>query len=192
MTSRHRFDRARVSTILGALLLTAVLTTAAPARAQASDASAFKGWRVSSLSIVGLDGERAGSLRSGLALAQTSGLLVKGRPIFYADVLDQDLSRCSLFLARMGYPYARVTPSFDPHPAKQSVAIILGVVLGPPVIVSSTAVRNVPPDLEAAARREVRLVTGRAFADGPAETSAAAIRTRSTGSIRPTWPFASR
>lgn len=176
MTFPPRFDRARARPACAALILFAVLAAASPPRAQTHDPSAFKGWRVSSLSIAGVDGDRARALQSGLALAQTGGLLVKGRPTFFPDLLHEDLSRCRLYLARAGHPYARVTPRFAPDRQRESVAITLEVAPGPAVIVSSLKLNGVPPDLAAEAQRRVRLVAGQPFADPSAESSADAVR----------------
>ena len=62
--------------------------------------------------IEGLDKGRAASLKRGLVLAGQFKIYRRKYPEFYPRLLAEDLQRTKLFLARRGYPRARITPRF--------------------------------------------------------------------------------
>ena len=112
------------------------------------DASAYKNWIVTSVTIEGIDKKTATELEEGLALAIPTGLLKTRRPTFFPQTLEDDIKRSLLFLARRGYPYAAITPRFIPKPRGKRVALILEVNKGPVVRINALALMGIPPDLE--------------------------------------------
>jgi outer membrane protein assembly complex protein YaeT len=139
------------------------------------DLSAYKDWSVSSVTIVGVDGKTASEIKKGLALSLSSGLLGTKKPIFFPHVLDEDVQRVRLFLARRGYPYARVEVRFEPHPRRRDTGVILDIDKGPAVRVASIALDGVPADLTAEAAKKVQSGPDSVFVDGEIEKSAASL-----------------
>jgi outer membrane protein insertion porin family len=144
-------------------MLTGALT---PAHSQEEwRASAYKGWTVTSVEIRGVDKQMASDLENGLALALTTGLLRSKRPVFFPRTLNEDIRRVLLFLARKGYPHARVTPAFDPHAKREALRVILDVELGPPVVITSVFIDGMPPALNNKGREIIAGDTGTIFVD---------------------------
>jgi len=141
------------------LLCTALLLgSTLPAQAQwEREASAYKGWNTSGVKVRGLDDKMASSLKAGLALSD--------KPVFYARLLEEDVSRTALFLARRGYPYASVDAAFEPDHSKKALRVVLIIDRGPPVIVGSVSLKGVPEHLEAEAGSGVAVKPGAVFAD---------------------------
>lgn len=173
--------RPRLSTAPGRLILGAILLLAlAPARSRGDDAihervASFKGWRVASFTVRGLDDDLAGRLQKGLALAQSRGLLGGTHPALYEDVLDDDLARTTLFLARHGYPRARVHPEFSPRKDHRAVDIVFAIDPGAPVVTSSVSFDGIPDDIFADARDRVKIEGGDVFTDAAVEDANAAV-----------------
>lgn len=129
------------------------------------EASAYKGWTVNNVKITGLDEDTAGELRSGLALASTRSFLGRKRATFYPETLANDIRRTRLFLARRGYPYVRIVPSFEGHASRQTLVVILSIDKGPPVVVQSARATGVPQDLDKKVRNTLHEATGIVFTD---------------------------
>ncbi len=136
----------------------------------------YKGLRVASVSITGLDDDIASDLKRGLALSQSRGFLGAGRPALYEDVFDEDIRRCVLFLAQRGYPYATIDAVFTARAGGISVDIILRINPGPPVTVASVDIDGVPPSLIDRATDHVTLRAGQVCADAAANEATTAIR----------------
>ena len=96
--------------------------------------SRYDGWHVAWLKLQGSPGDVDGDLQGGLALAG-KGSLLRGRtmPDFRTTLLQQDMARIRLFLAREGFPAAAVVPLAVPEPAAGRLGVILDIVPGPMV-----------------------------------------------------------
>lgn len=129
-------------------------------------ASAFKGWKVSSLEIKGLKDDFSDRIAKGLVLSGRRKFIRRQHAPLYEDTLKEDVRRVQLFLAQRGYPYAVVTPEFRPRPDDREVKVIFDVSAGPAVVIDSLAVA---PALDLAARRTdemSRIKPGSVFVDG--------------------------
>ena len=152
------------------LLYVVLLCTAAhPAHAQwEREASAYKGWKTGKLEVRGLDEKMTSSLKAGLALSD--------KPAFYTRLLEEDISRTTLFLARHGYPYASVGAAFEPDHTARKLKISLIIDRGPPVLAGSVSVAGVPEHLEAEAKSGVAVKSGGVFADHDATGTVESLR----------------
>ena len=160
-----------IRTLILALSLTVALaaTTAAQPSATAREASAvgqpdvwddvsnYKGWPVSKLIVTGVDKGTTKQLRNGLNLARDG--------VMYRSRLREDIDRILLFLARRGYPYARVTPAVEPDEMKREIQLTLEIDKGPPVIIRSYGLENIPDEHLARIERALRLRAGDVFVD---------------------------
>ena len=131
------------------------------------EAAAYKGWKVRGLEIKGLSRRMASGLSGGLYLAT--------KPAFYPGILEEDIARTRLYMARRGYPYARVAPSFVPNEGWKDIKVVLGVDAGPAVRVSRAEVKGMPPDLDGPARRLVLTRPGSVFTDRRLEETVASM-----------------
>ncbi len=150
------------------LLLLLLLLVAQTGYAAAWTASDFRGWKVSSLEVSGAP-EDLDAIRRGLIL--TAGVE------FYARVLEGDLARVRLFLARNGYPAARVTPEYEPRREKRTVRIVLRIDPGEPVLVGALDVIG-SPSAAGQTRANLPLVRGAVFRESAAESTAVLIERR--------------
>jgi outer membrane protein assembly complex protein YaeT len=128
-------------------------------------AADYKGWQVTSFAVRGLEDGLANQLVKGLALAGKSRIWGTRRPPLYPSTLEQDLDRARLFLARRGYPYARVTPRFAPEPQRRRVGVVLEVEPGLPVLVASVNWPGLPSSFEENAAAAVPLRAGLRFTE---------------------------
>jgi outer membrane protein assembly complex protein YaeT len=160
-----------IRSVLSVLLL--ALAMAASAGAQSSGVSRrsdaeeqsdvwravsnYKGWPVSDVVVTGVEKGRVKQLTKGLYLAR-DGLLYQSR-------LREDIDRILLFLAKRGYPYARVTPTVEPHETKREITLALAIDQGPPVVIRSCDLENIPGDYFARIRRTLGLKPGDIFVD---------------------------
>ncbi|UCH84288.1 MAG: BamA/TamA family outer membrane protein [Candidatus Latescibacterota bacterium] len=169
MTKRHDSQsvyetKARYALTAVAVVLTTVCLSVT-ALASDWDASAYKDWEVSKVTVVGLDKEMSKSLVDGLALAMSSGFLGRGRPLFFPQTLDEDIKRTKLFMTRHGYPYAIVTPGFIPDARKNRVELVLEIDRGPPVRVSSVTVNGIPAGMEEKISKEMAVAADSILTD---------------------------
>ena len=119
--------------------------------------SDYRGWPVSRLIVTGVDRGTAREIRRGLDLA-TDGILYQSR-------LREDINRITLFLARRGYLYARVTPAVVPDEEKREIQLTLDIDGGHPVVVRSYELENIPDRHHASIMGTLRLRSGDVFAD---------------------------
>jgi outer membrane protein assembly factor BamA len=138
---RHVSTRA---TILLGVLLAACHTPAAAeppgemAAAASLAALPYKGWPVASFRVEGVPADLARPLAKGLALTGTprwGGLLGRKRPALTPALLEEDLARTRLFLARNGHPAARVEVLPRPD-SRRRVDLLWRVDPGPAVRVA--------------------------------------------------------
>jgi len=104
---------------------------------------AYDGWDIHDFEVIGIPGELHDTLVEGLALSGRRQLLRRHYPVFTPELLQQDLQRARLFLARKGYPDVRVEPSFTPRSHHRQVKITLSFTLGPRVHIGRIDVQGV-------------------------------------------------
>jgi outer membrane protein assembly complex protein YaeT len=141
-------------------MLAAALLAIAVAPAHADyrlEAAAFKGFKVRGLEIKGLERRMSSRLAEGLYLST--------KPALYPEVLEDDIARARLYMARHGYPYASIEPAFVPNEAWRDVKVVFNVSPGPPVLVTRSDFRGLPPDLQTSAARLVLTRPGTVFQD---------------------------
>ena len=129
------------------------------------EALRYKGWQTSALVIAGLPAEMARSLEQGLVLSGESKWLRTQRPAFYPDLLEDDLVRARLFLARNGYPAARIRPEFTPNRSEDQITITLRIEPGPRVTVATVMLEGFPELVTPPPADRLALQAGRAFTD---------------------------
>lgn len=109
------------------------------------EAHAYKGWTVSRLEILGAPEDLAPPLKDGLALAGQKRLVGTRRAVFFPRILQEDIRRARLYLARRGYPYAVVGAEFAPLDARErKVAVTLVITAGRPVLVADVTWKGLP------------------------------------------------
>ncbi|MDH3214799.1 MAG: BamA/TamA family outer membrane protein [Candidatus Krumholzibacteria bacterium] len=123
--------------------------------------SEFKGWTVRTLEVRGLEPTLAASLKSGLELSERRVVYRTRRVTFYPAVLDEDLQRVRLFMARRGFPYARVEPNLKPIEQGKSLRVVLNITPGHRVTLGAVSIRGVPREIDYVHT----LVGGKAFSD---------------------------
>jgi outer membrane protein insertion porin family len=160
--------RAVVSALLLQFLAVTLLIASAVSMSDAqtvAESSAYKGWAVSSLEISGLEENLVSGLSKGLVLSGQAKLLGRRRPTFYPQLLLDDIERARLYLARHGYPYARVIPRFRRSGEDRRVGIILDIHTGPPVTIESVSVEGMPPTQERQADVSSAIRPGKRFSE---------------------------
>ncbi len=154
-----------------------MILAAAPFIARASladegwDSSAYKDWTISSVRIHGLDDKTADELQKGLAIDVKTGFLGSKKPSFYPQILDEDIRRARLFLARRGYPYASIKVRFEPDARRRAVGITLEVRRGPAVRVASVTLVGVPAGVEKEAAKAVSVSPDSVFSEAAVTAS---------------------
>jgi outer membrane protein assembly factor BamA len=138
-------------------------------------ASTFAGWEVSSLKVRGIDSGLAKKLVSGLILDPHRNGSGGFAPRLSPALLEEDLRRADLFLARHGYRRSRIDVEFVPAEKKRTVKLTLRV-HGQPVRIDRVDLEGFPqswpgPGL---ALREVR--PGSVASDTVVVATAAALR----------------
>ena len=155
------------------MILTGVLVATAAGAETEEDLSpaALKGWAVSGFRVEGLDKDLASGLTRGLILSGEARLIGTRYPRFYPNLLEADLARARLYLARQGYPRARVTSRLLPHPAAKKVEVTLVVAAGAPVLVASVTVSGAPADIAPAVGRALVLRENTVFSEARLDQS---------------------
>lgn len=129
------------------------------------DAQRFKGWQTGALVIAGLPADLAQELKKGLVLSGESKWLRTQRPVYYPKLLEKDLARVRLFLARRGLPAAQIHPEFTPNRSERSITITLRIQPGPRVAVATVTMQGFPEPVRLPPQGELPLQPGRPFAD---------------------------
>lgn len=111
--------------ILALLLAPRGLTAAPPGDAQ-------KGWRVDDVQFSGVPEDLRDALARGLEFTGSARFLRTERPRFYPEILERDLRRIRVFLARRGFPDADVTADARLRPNDPSLALEFRVTVGEP------------------------------------------------------------
>ena len=149
-------------------LAAALVLMSVPSSARsASEVDAYKGWKVRSLEVRGLSRRMTSSL--------SKGLFLESKPLLYPDVVENDIARTRLFMARRGYPYASVSTAFVPNEKGKDVKVIFTVIPGPPVLVGDVGLRGMPGDLYDPARRLLHTRSGSVFEDRRATGTKASL-----------------
>ncbi len=146
------------------LVILTFLAFAAPVHADEDPAiwaeiSNYRGWKVRSLSLTGLDKATTGELQKGLELTEKEAVL-------YERSLTRDIGRIRLFFARRGYPYSIISTSVSAQEDRREIELVLDIDRGPPVIVSSLDIDGLPEHFSDEAREKVRTRAGTVFSDG--------------------------
>jgi outer membrane protein assembly factor BamA len=140
--------------------------------------SPYEGWQLSSFHVSGIPGELEGDLKAGLALTGKRRLLRSPvLPSFSARMLEEDIARIRLALAREGYPAATVTPVATMDNTSKQLDLTLEIAPGPMVSVVSVDMQGwpaalAPPD---STSREL-LHAGLRFRDADLEMSRQFLR----------------
>lgn len=145
------------------LVILTFLAFAAPVHADEDPAiwaeiSNYRGWKVRSLSLTGLDKATTGELQKGLELTEKEAVL-------YERSLTRDIGRIRLFFARRGYPYSIISTSVSAQEDRREIELVLDIDRGPPVIVSSLDIDGLPEHFSDEAREKVRTRAGTVFSD---------------------------
>lgn len=152
--------------------------TLLPAPSRGDDlGGVYRGLTINKVRIEGLDSALAGDLKDGLALTERHGFL-NLRHIQYAPrLLESDLARVRLFMARRGYPYAEVSSELTPLDDAKKIDVTLTIQPGPPVIIDSLEfvnlgqARPLTPDEE----RDLGIAVGSVFVDDVAARARLAV-----------------
>lgn len=148
------------------LLLLLVLLAAGPVRAE-EIGGMYSGVRVDDVRFEGLDGSLVGPLKSGLALTGREGFLGRHGVRYDPGLMSQDLERIRLFLARHGYPRARVTADVVPEEKGTEVDLHFQVDPGEPVRIQRLefVVDGETRSITERQQGYLRLHTGEVFSD---------------------------
>lgn len=141
--------------------------------------AAFKGWEVAKLRLTIDPGapdrppdDALSTLSDGLALAGRGTLFGTDHAVYSPAVLQTDLDRIRLFLARRGFPQAEITPSFEGDGKKKRVTVTLVIDPGPAIVLDDVRITgDVGPDAVATFREESRLVVGARVRDEDLEAA---------------------
>lgn len=136
-------------------------------------AASFKGLPVNGYTVDGLDGSLAGDLVDGLALQSRRRFLKRQRSILSVDLLEDDLRRTLLFLARNGYPRASLNPHIFPVSDRRAVVIVLDIQPGNRIAVGEVALEEFP---SADGWPTQELDVGMRFSEARVDTTAALLR----------------
>jgi len=149
-----------VRTLIILLFLAATPAFAAPDASEDvwKEISNYKGWPVDKLVLEGVEKGAAKELRKGLFLAGKDAVL-------YEQRLREDIDRITLFLARRGYPYARVAPDVEADAEKRRIKLIFDINPGPPVIVGKYRIVAIPEKHRGRIESQIRVRPGDVFVD---------------------------
>lgn len=108
----------------------------------------YNGWKMKSFHLEGVPDGLVKELKGGLAFTGRSRFLRRNAlPDFQTRILLEDIARIRLFLAREGYPGARVTAEVTPGKTERSLDLTLTVTPGEPVMVGELIWRDWPEGL---------------------------------------------
>jgi outer membrane protein insertion porin family len=123
-----------------------------------AEISNYRGWKVKSLSLTGIDKDLIKELAKGLELEAEEAVL-------YERSLRRDVDRIRLFLALRGYPYSKVSASVSAREDRREVKLVLDIALGPPVTVSSLVINGLPEHFRTTVNETVKIKPGTVFSD---------------------------
>jgi outer membrane protein insertion porin family len=151
-------------------------TTASTALADIiAESSAYKGWTVSALEIRGVEESLVSGLKKGLVLSGESKLLGRKMPTYYPQLLEEDIGRSRLYLARRGYPYAEAVPRFEPSASGRKLGIVLDFTSGPRVDIESVSVEGMPASLKEKADVSGHVRAGSRFSEEDVSGASASL-----------------
>jgi outer membrane protein assembly factor BamA len=146
-------NRSRPCCLFAVLVLGACLGAALPGYA-----ASHEGWLVSEVKVSGMPPGLDGDITRGLGLKSSTGFGRSGKVRFRQELLQQDRQRLRLYLARGGYPYARIEPRLTPDKQPFQVKVHFRITPGPAVQVGRLELLGVPEGmqgLEAKARKDL-------------------------------------
>jgi len=147
------------------LFVLACLLAGAASRATTIDPGAYRGWNVTRFTVRGIASDLRERLAQGLALAGENKILWTKTAHFSTERLEADLDRARLFLARNGYPQARVTAELVPRVGERAVEVVIAIDPGPAVRLREQRVEALPPEVEPRAAEILELEEGEVFSD---------------------------
>jgi len=153
----------------GALIVLAVFL-ARPVAA-APNYRDFEGQQVNDFEVRGVPSDLEKELKNGLSLGEPAKLLRSRSTVFRAKGLEEDRRRTLLFLAQHGYPRAQVDPLVKRAKARK-VDVTLNVRSGPPVIIKTFVLEDVPPKLQKTIRKALKPRQGKVLVDAEIEQTA--------------------
>lgn len=128
--------------------------------------SPYHGWTVTEIAFTNLTDELARQISGGLALNLRSGMLGQRRARFSEKLLNDDLERIKLFLARHGYPDAEITVRLEPQERRRQVKIIFEIAGIAEVRYGEIKIRGMPDHLRDRGGRLLnRIAPGNRFSD---------------------------
>ncbi len=150
-----------------ALLGLAVLSKA-QGHPSLEEAARYKGWQIKDFELDGLSRLQGFRLRSGLAChgeARFFGLLGRKRPALSSPLLESDLQRIRLYLARRGYPRAQIQVDFLPDAKERELELRLRIERGEAICVGTVQIHGAPGGLDSLLQSRLELKPGQVFHD---------------------------
>ncbi len=158
---------------LPVVLLLAAATASAGERVVGA---AAKGRPVTRLNIEGAPENLDGSLRKGLALTgKPRWLRPDVRALYFPEILEEDLRRARLFLARRGYPDATIAPDVRLADRGEAAHVTLRITAGTPTRVKDVVVTGMPAGVES---DDLPLRPEQVFRDADVEAARLRLRGR--------------
>ena len=128
--------------------------------------SPFHGWTVTEVAFTNLPDELSRRISGGLALNLRSGMLGQRRARFSERLLNDDLERIKLFLARHGYPGAEIAVRLEPQGRRRRIKVIFEIADSAAVRYGEVRIRGMPEHLqEEGAWLLGRIAPGSRFSD---------------------------
>ncbi|MBN1825411.1 MAG: BamA/TamA family outer membrane protein [Candidatus Eisenbacteria bacterium] len=143
----------------------AVLAPASPSVAASREIEGYKGWNVAEFRIEGVDRDLAARLQRGLSVPSRIKRFRVNRPLLYPSIVEEDLRRTRLFLARNGYPYARVGARAEIVGGYRNVRVVLTVDPGPAARVAAFDLEGFPAPLDPIIRERSPIRAGDVFTE---------------------------
>lgn len=128
--------------------------------------------------LVGAPEEISDRLTERLALAGQRQFLIRRSQRFQNSLLHEDLERVRLYLARHGYPWARVRPEIVPRESPGEVDLFLHIDAGPAIRIAESELIGWPPGLERPNREVLPPLSGSVLVDDEIAAIEEALRGR--------------
>jgi outer membrane protein insertion porin family len=122
------------------------------------DISNYRGWKIGTLLVTGLEQGKADNLKSGLELGEEDAVL-------YERILLRDVERIRLFLALRGYPYSRVSAAVSPLDKKREIDLALDIDSGPPVVIEEMEIIGLPEEFRDSILERMNSTRGAIFTE---------------------------
>ena len=139
----------------------------------------YRGLLIDKVTIEGIDSSLARSLRKGLALTERQGVFGLRRTPYAPRLLEGDLERIRLFLARRGFPYSQTSSELIPNEGITQLEVILRIETGPAVRITNLEFVDVEESrtLSEDEAEALGVAVGDIFTDAIAESARQAVLT---------------